>query len=95
MMRLEHNRHHGADRAPGGVVLCSTFGYGELSQYDPCCASCWLGHGHTWAAHDRMLSAHREAVPTCSDCADERASAARLCRCSKLCPRAPAEELSK
>jgi hypothetical protein len=91
MMRPEHNRHHGAARTADDGVMCSTFGYGELSMYDPCCASCWLGHRHTWAAHDRMLARHRDATPGCEDCASEVRKAGRLCQCPRLCPRAPLE----
>ncbi len=56
MTRDEHNRRWGVDRKPGDPVHCNTLGYGEFSQYDPLCPSCWLGHQHTWAKHDRALA---------------------------------------
>lgn len=62
MTREEHNAHHGAARRPEEHVYCHLVcGYGELSQYDPDCAACWLGHAHTWAHHDRSLLAARAA----------------------------------
>ena len=56
MTREEHNTHWGSERKAEEDVLCNTFGYGEISQYDAKCPSCWLGHSHTWAQHDASLS---------------------------------------
>lgn len=56
MTRDKHNRQHGVSRKEGDTVFCNTLGYGELSQYDPECAPCWLGHQHTWAVHDAHLA---------------------------------------
>jgi len=58
--REEHNANHGANRQASDPVYCHTLGYGELSQYDPDCASCWLGHRHTWEKHDRSILGARE-----------------------------------
>lgn len=70
MTRREHNARWNAARQMTERVLCSTIGYGELSQYDPLCASCWLGQSHIWVDHDRMVLAAREA----SRDAEERAA---------------------
>ena len=59
MTREEHNARYGASRQPPDPVHCHTLGYGELSQYDPDCTSCWLGHRHTWEKHDRSIQAAR------------------------------------
>lgn len=61
MTRQEHNAHWGVERQPGETVFCNTLGYGEISQYDPKCPSCWLGHSHTWEKHDASLIACRAA----------------------------------
>lgn len=53
--RADHNAKWNVTRLPADVVYCHTMGYGEISQYDPDCAACWLGHLHTWDDHDRML----------------------------------------
>lgn len=58
MLRLEHNKHWQANRQTGESVLCNTLGYGEISQYDSRCASCWLGHDHTWQKHDDSIKRH-------------------------------------
>lgn len=55
MLRIEHNREYGVDRQPEELVNCTLHGYGELSQYDPGCAACWLGHVHNWAHHDNAI----------------------------------------
>lgn len=60
MTRREHNEHWGVRRQMTDQVCCSTIGYGELSQYDADCASCWLHHPHIWADHDRMVTAARQ-----------------------------------
>lgn len=61
MTREEHNAHWKVDRQPEDTVFCNTLGYGEISQYDPECASCWLGHSHTWEKHDASLMGARAA----------------------------------
>lgn len=65
MTRAEHNAHWKVDRQPSERVHCNLLGYGEISQYDPKCACCWLGQSHTWEMHDRALSRarHNEAGP--------------------------------
>ena len=55
MLRAEHNRAWAANRQPHEEVCCNLHGYGELSQYDPRCASCWLGHRHPWEKHDESI----------------------------------------
>ena len=62
MTREEHNRRWTVNRQPTDPVHCNLIGYGEISQYDPDCAACWLGHAHTWAAHDRYVLGAREAT---------------------------------
>ena len=62
MTREEHNNHFGVNRDPEEHVLCNTGGYGELSQYDPLCCACWLGHPHTWAEHDSSVTRGRKAA---------------------------------
>jgi hypothetical protein len=57
--REEHNREWGVNRQPNEYVCCHTGGYGELSQYDPNCPACWLGHLHTWDEHDAYISRPR------------------------------------
>ena len=61
MTRAEHNQHWDANRKADEQVLCNLIGYGEMSQYDPKCAACWLGHKHTWKKHDRYLEAERNS----------------------------------
>jgi len=53
MTRVQHNLAFDVRRKPDELVRCHTFGYGELSQYDPACPSCWVGASHTWEEHDR------------------------------------------
>ena len=55
MLRDEHNRAWGVNRQPHENVYSHLGGYGEISQYDPRCHSCWLGHPHTWEKHDRTI----------------------------------------
>ncbi|OHD22904.1 MAG: hypothetical protein A2Y38_00785 [Spirochaetes bacterium GWB1_59_5] len=62
MTRAEHHAHYGVNRQPEEHVCCNLIGYGEISQYDPACAACWLGHRHTWAEHDRSLGAPAPAT---------------------------------
>jgi hypothetical protein len=59
MTRHEHNARHGVNRQSEEHVSCNLLGYGELSQYDPDCAACWLGHAHTWNEHDRLVREKR------------------------------------
>jgi hypothetical protein len=61
MKRQEHNRIWMTNREPGEDVLCNTVGYGEISQYDSRCSSCWLGHDHTWDQHDTSITRFVEA----------------------------------
>ena len=56
MTRHKHNEKWNSNRQSDDQVHCNLIGYGELSQYDPDCAACWLGHRHNWADHDRYLS---------------------------------------
>ncbi len=61
MTREEHNAQWVVHRQPDDPVHCNLFGYGEISQYDPLCTACWLGHsGHTWEDHDRAVLAARK-----------------------------------
>lgn len=62
MLRNEHNEQWNAHRRGDEEVLCSTFGYGEISQYDSRCSSCWLHHSHTWDHHDARIKDHMRAV---------------------------------
>lgn len=55
MTLKEHNEKWKANRKKTDNVFCHTGGYSELSQYDLNCASCWLGHQHTWEHHDNNL----------------------------------------
>lgn len=55
MTRAEHNAYWQANRQPNEEVSCNLVGYGELTQYDADCPSCWLGHRHTWSEHDAYL----------------------------------------
>lgn len=55
MLRYQHNEHFNASRTPKDDVYSMTFGYGEISQYDSRCASCWLGHSHNWEKHDASI----------------------------------------
>ncbi|MFH1184481.1 MAG: hypothetical protein V1755_05520 [Chloroflexota bacterium] len=62
MTREEHNEKWNVNRQPNDPVHCNLFGYGEISQYDPLCPACWLGHsGHTWGQHDAWVLAARRA----------------------------------
>jgi hypothetical protein len=61
MTREEHNAAFGVNRQPEEPVSCNTLGYGEISQYDPDCAPCWLGHSHTWEKHDQSIQRARGA----------------------------------
>lgn len=65
MTRTQHNAYYQADRQPEEQVHCNTLGYGELSQYDPACHQCWLGHRHTWKEHDKNINGTQtEEKPT-------------------------------
>lgn len=55
----EHNKSWKVNRQLHDLVLCHTLGYGEISQYDPLCSSCWLGADHNWARHDRQILERR------------------------------------
>lgn len=59
MLRAEHNEKYGVDRQPEEQVCCHLFGYGEISQYDPDCVCCYLGHRHTWEKHDLYIERSR------------------------------------
>lgn len=62
MTRAEHNALHVVERRADEYVLCNSFGRdGERNQYDGDCASCWLGHRHTWEKHDASIRAARLA----------------------------------
>lgn len=61
MLMNEHNAYWGVKRKPEDTVCCNTLVYGELSQYDPECPACWLGHRHTWAEHDAWIGDARSA----------------------------------
>lgn len=72
MTLAEHNAKWSVTRLPAESVFCHTLGYGEISQYDPDCASCWLGHLHTWREHDRMLEHHAAGEVADAEVSDVR-----------------------